>query len=138
MNKNNKLLALLMVLAICTSFIVLASTAFAQGNEASLNTNETKEEVITNTDETNEKVQFENAQDSAKGAKGIASGIAIGLAGLGGGLGMGIAISKAADGISRQPEADGKIRTTLMLGLVFIETVVIYALIVSILVIFVL
>ena len=51
---------------------------------------------------------------------------------------MGIVITKAVDGISRQPEADGKIRTTLMLGLVFIETVVIYALFVSILVIFVL
>ena len=51
---------------------------------------------------------------------------------------MGIAISKAVDGISRQPEADGKIRSSLMLGLVFIETAIIYALIVAILIIFVL
>ena len=40
--------------------------------------------------------------------------------------------------ISRQPEAEGKIRTTLMLGLVFVETAIIYALIVAILIIFVL
>ena len=39
---------------------------------------------------------------------------------------------------SRQPEAEGKIRTTLMLGLVFIETAIIYALLVVILIIFVL
>ena len=38
----------------------------------------------------------------------------------------------------RQPEAEGKIRSTFMLGLVFIETVVIYALIIGILIIFVL
>ena len=53
-------------------------------------------------------------------------------------LGMGMAISKSAEGISRQPEAEGKIRTTLMLGLVFIETAIIYALLVVILIIFVL
>ena len=64
-------------------------------------------------------------------------GLGIGVA-LGAAIGMGLAISKAVDGISRQPEAEAKIRTTLMLGLVFIETVVIYALIVAILVIFVL
>ena len=51
---------------------------------------------------------------------------------------MGLAIAKSAESISRQPEAEGKIRSTFMLGLVFIETVVIYALIVGILVIFVL
>ena len=68
--------------------------------------------------------------DSASTAgKSIGSGIAIG---------MGIAVAKAADGISRQPEAESKIRTTLMLGLVFIETAIIYALLVVILLIFVL
>ena len=51
---------------------------------------------------------------------------------------MGMAVAGSVEGISRQPEAEGKIRTTLMLGLVFIETVVIYALIVAILLIFVL
>lgn len=53
-------------------------------------------------------------------------------------VGMGIVGGKAADGISRQPEMEGKIRTTLMLDLVFIETAIIYALLVVILVIFVL
>ena len=47
--------------------------------------------------------------------------LAIGLAAMGGALGMGIATGKSAEGISRQPEAEGKIRSTFMLGLVFIE-----------------
>lgn len=77
------------------------------------------------------------AQD-ATGSKAIAAGIAIGLAAGAGALGMGIAVAKTSESIARQPEAEGKIRSTLMLGLVFIETAIIYSLIVAILVIFVL
>ena len=51
---------------------------------------------------------------------------------------MAIAIGKSAEGMSRQPEASGSIRSSMMLGLVFIETAIIYALIVAILIIFVL
>lgn len=76
--------------------------------------------------------------DNSKGSKAIAAGIAIGLAALGGAIGMGIAISRSAEGISRQPEAAGTIRSSMMLGLVFIETAIIYALVVAILIIFVL
>lgn len=71
-------------------------------------------------------------------AKALGAGIAVGLAALGGGIGMGIAGGHAADGISRQPEAEGKIRTVFMLALVFIETAIIYALLIAILNIFVL
>lgn len=93
------------------------------------------------TGDTGEAVQTETvaaASDNTTGLKAIASGIAIGLAACGGGIGMGISGGKAAEGISRQPEADGKIRTNFMLGLVFIETAIIYALLVVILIIFVL
>lgn len=79
----------------------------------------------------------ETAQASAS-AKAIAAGIAIGLAASTGAIAMGLAVAKSAEGISRQPESEGKIRTTLMLGLVFVETAIIYALIVAILIIFVL
>lgn len=71
-------------------------------------------------------------------SKALAAALAIGLACVAGALSMGMAIGKAVDGISRQPAADGKIRSSLMLGLVFIETVIIYALITVILIIFVL
>ena len=77
-------------------------------------------------------------QESVASSKSLAAGIAIGLAAIGGTIAMGMAISKSAEGIARQPEAEGKIRTTLMLGLVFIETAIIYALLVVILIIFVL
>ena len=51
---------------------------------------------------------------------------------------MGVAISKSSESIARQPEAGDKIRANLMLGLVFVETAVIYALVVAIMIIFVL
>lgn len=71
-------------------------------------------------------------------AKAWAAAILIGIAAFGGAIGMALSIGKSAEGIARQPEAAGAIRTAMMLGLVFIETVVIYALIVAILIIFVL
>ena len=70
------------------------------------------------------------------GKAGIALSAAI--AALAAGYGIGKIGSAATESIARQPEADGKIRTTLMLGLVFIETAIIYALLVVILIIFVL
>ncbi len=53
--------------------------------------------------------------------------------GIGAGVGMGIATGKAVESIARQPEAEGKIRTTLMLGLAFAETTAIYGLLIAIL-----
>ena len=71
-------------------------------------------------------------------AKAIAAAVTIALASVAGAVSMGIAISKSSESISRQPEAAGQIRTSLMLGLVFIETAIIYALIVAIMIVFVL
>lgn len=53
--------------------------------------------------------------------------------GVSAGIGMSIATTKAIDSIARQPEAEGKIRTTLLLGLAFIETTAIYGLLIAIL-----
>ena len=80
----------------------------------------------------------ETSADTVTSSKATASAIAIGIAAAAGAIGMGMAIAKSVEGISRQPEAEGKIRTTMMLGLVFLETVVIYALLTVILIIFVL
>ena len=80
----------------------------------------------------------EAQEDNATGLKAIAAGLAVGIAAAGGAVAMGLATAKSTEGIARQPEAEGKIRTTLMLGLVFIETAIIYALLVVILIIFVL
>ena len=120
MNKIIKKSAILLALLMVFSFAFIGTKAYATNGEAPAAVTEAA------------------PADNATGAKAYGSSIAIGLGALGAALGMGLAISKAVDGISRQPEAEGKIRTTLMLGLVFVETVVIYALIVAILVIFVL
>lgn len=72
------------------------------------------------------------ATDGALLGAGIAA-----LTGLGAGIGMGIATGKAVEATARQPEAVGKIRTMLLLGLAFAETTTIYGLLVSILLIFV-
>ena len=72
------------------------------------------------------------ATDGALLGAGIAA-----LTGLGAGIGMGIATGKAVEATARQPEAEGKIRTMLLLGLAFAETTAIYGLLVSILLIFV-
>lgn len=76
--------------------------------------------------------------ESPIGDKAMAAAVAVGLAAAAGAIGMGMAIAKSSEAISRQPEAEGKIRTTLMLGLVFVETAIIYALVIAILIIFVL
>ena len=71
------------------------------------------------------------------GLMALGIGIAA-LAMFGVGIGMGNATGKAVEGIARQPEAENKIRTTLLLGLVIMESVAIYALLIAILVMFVL
>ena len=85
-----------------------------------------------------ESAAVEAAEAGVTGSKATASAILIGVAALSGALAMGLAISKSAESIARQPEAAGSIRTAMMLGLVFIETAIIYSLIIAILIIFVL
>ena len=94
-------------------------------------------EETTATEET-EEAEAAEAEDNSTAGKAIAAAISIGIAAGLGALGMGLCVGKAAEGIARQPEAEGKIRTTMILGIVFIETAVLYALVVSILIIFVL
>jgi F-type H+-transporting ATPase subunit c len=84
-----------------------------------------------------QEVEPEADDSNLIGMKAIACGIAISVAAGGGAVGMGIATGKAVEGISRQPEVEGKIRTNFMLGIVFMETAIIYALLVIILIIFV-
>lgn len=79
----------------------------------------------------------EAAADST-GSKAMAAAIVVGLAAAAGAIGMGIAVAKSAESMARQPEIAGKINSTMMLGMVFIETAIIYALVIAILIIFVL
>jgi F-type H+-transporting ATPase subunit c len=63
---------------------------------------------------------------------GFALGIAAGL----GAIGQGKAIGSAAEAIARNPSASGDIRGVLILGLVLIESLVIYVLLVSLILFF--
>ncbi len=71
----------------------------------------------------------------AVAAAGLAIGI--GIAAAGGGCGQGAAIRGACEGTARNPDASGKISQSLILGLAFIESLVIYALLVCLIVLFV-
>ncbi len=85
-----------------------------------------------------EEAAVEAAADGGLSAKAIAAAIVVAVVAAAGAVGMAWAIAKSAEGMARQPEAAGKINSAMMLGLVFIETAIIYALIVAILIIFVL
>ncbi|MFH0843932.1 MAG: ATP synthase F0 subunit C [Pseudomonadota bacterium] len=66
----------------------------------------------------------------------IACGFGIGVAALGTGLGMGHAINGALQGTARNPEAGGKIMTTMIIGLALIESLCIYALLICLIMVF--
>ena len=66
----------------------------------------------------------------------IGAGIAV-LTGLGAGIGIGIATSKATEAIARQPEADGKISKSLILGCALAEATAIYGFVIALLLLFV-
>ena len=78
------------------------------------------------------------AADNAVGTKAIAAAAVVALAAAAGAFAMGLAVSKSTESMARQPEVAGQINSSMMLGMVFIETAIIYALIVAILIIFVL
>lgn len=60
----------------------------------------------------------------------LGAGIAIFTAGLAG-IGQGLVAMKAVEAVGRQPEASGKITTTMILGQAIVETSGIYALIIA-------
>lgn len=65
----------------------------------------------------------------------IGAGIAV-LTGIGAGIGIGLATAKATEAIARQPEAEGKISKTLILGCALAEATAIYGFIIGLLIIF--
>jgi len=88
--------------------MLLASAAFAQGQEAA-------------------SAAF-NEQDKWIA---ITAGFGIAIAAFGGAMGQGRTASTALDGIARNPGAAPKLFTPMILGLALIESLVIYSLIIS-------
>ncbi len=61
----------------------------------------------------------------------LGAGIAIGFAALGGAIGIGILMSKVFESMARQPESLQPMRPLMFIGIAFIEAVVLYALVIS-------
>lgn len=68
--------------------------------------------------------------------KALAMALAVGLGMIGPGVGLGILVSKALEAIGRNPEAAGKIQTTMFIGIAFTEALAIFALVVGFIIMF--
>ena len=66
----------------------------------------------------------------------IGAGLCMGIGAIGPALGEGNAVSKALEGIARQPEAAGDLRTNMILGCAVTETTGIYSLLIAFLILF--
>ena len=91
-----------------TTLLALASTAFAEGGDTALHS-----------------------------MGYLSAALAIGIGAFGAALGQGMGLSKAVEGVARNPSAGGKIQTVLIIGLALIESLCIYALVVSLIILFV-
>jgi F-type H+-transporting ATPase subunit c len=65
-----------------------------------------------------------------------AAGFGIAIAAFGCGIGQGIGLRSAVEGIARNPEAAGKIQVAMILGLAFIESLCIYALVIALILLY--
>jgi F-type H+-transporting ATPase subunit c len=66
----------------------------------------------------------------------LAAALAIGLGTIGTGIGQGNAVARAMEAIGRNPEATGRLQTVMIIGLAFIESLAIYALVVALILLF--
>ena len=57
---------------------------------------------------------------------GNVNAMGYGLAAIGPGIGIGIVVGKAIEGIARQPEATGVLRTNMFLGIAFTEALALF------------
>lgn len=93
--------------AFCSTMLLFASTAFAQTAAAG-----------------------DNAF-SAQSMIALAAGLGLGIAAVGGALGQGKAAAAALEGIGRNPAAAKELLTPMLLSLAIIESLVIYSLVIS-------
>ena len=70
-------------------------------------------------------------------AKAIGAGLCMGLGAIGPAIGEGNAVGKALEGMARNPETAGNLRTNMILGCAITETTGIYSLVISLLLLFV-
>ncbi|MGG4144770.1 F0F1 ATP synthase subunit C [Paenibacillus algorifonticola] len=66
----------------------------------------------------------------------LAAALAVGLAAIGAGVGNGMIVSKTVEGIARQPELQGKLQTTMFIGVGIVEVVPIIGVVIGFLAFF--
>jgi len=71
-----------------------------------------------------------------KAACAIGAGLCMGIGAIGPAMGEGNAVGKALEGMARQPETAGTLRTNMILGCAITETTGIYSLLISFLILF--
>jgi F-type H+-transporting ATPase subunit c len=94
---------LMLVMTALVAVLLVAPAAFAQAGDAA-------------------------ASGSGKGLAALAVAFGMGIAAFGCGLGQGRIASAACEGMARNPGAAGPIRAAMILGLVFVETLVLFTL----------
>jgi F-type H+-transporting ATPase subunit c len=104
MTRVNKIWATILISL--TSFFLFAPAAFAQTAEAA-------------------------AADNTKGYIALAIGFGLALAASMGAMAQGKAAAAAFEGMARNPSAGGRLFTSLILSLALIESLVIYSLVIS-------
>ncbi len=68
--------------------------------------------------------------------KALGAGLCMGLGAIGPAIGEGNAVGKALEGMARNPETAGNLRTNMILGCAITETTGIYALVIALLIMF--
>ena len=69
-------------------------------------------------------------------AKAIGAGLCMGIGAIGPAVGEGNAVGKALEGMARQPESAGVLRTNMIMGCAITETTGIYSLVIALLILF--
>ena len=77
------------------------------------------------------------AQAIVAAARALGAGLCMGIGAIGPAIGEGNAVGKALEGMARQPESRGMLRTNMILGCAIAETTGIYSLVISLLLLFV-
>ena len=68
--------------------------------------------------------------------KAIGAGLCMGIGAIGPGVGEGNAVGKALEGMARQPEMVGTLRSTMIMGCAIAETTGIYSLLIAFMILF--
>jgi len=113
MRKSLKGMSIFMIA--CLLLLVSASFAFAA--EASADTVEYVKAIVI-------------------GACILGAGIGVGLGAIGAGLGIGNAASGGSSAVGRNPDAQGKIMLTMLVGMAMAESCVIYALVIGLVIMY--